>query len=87
MGIEIRFELTAATAVFVGWMVFYSMVIGLMWFGITAHSESSRCVATYEKYIEEANWACGVEMGGGQKVYLNFTNPTAPSPAATLPPV
>jgi hypothetical protein len=35
------------------WILFYGVVLGLMWFGLTARVESDRCVSVYNQYIAE----------------------------------
>ena len=58
----------------VSWLLFYGMIAGLVWFGITARSESDRCMATYERYIKEVDEKCTIRLNGSRSEY-NLTFP------------
>lgn len=58
--------LVAAILVATGWMLFYSMIGGLIWFGQTAASQTQKCVDTYKQYIEEVDKKCTIKFGEAQ---------------------
>ena len=53
----------------VSWLLFYGMVAGLIWFGITAKSESDRCIATYQEYIHEVQDKCTINLNKTGQLY------------------
>lgn len=70
-------SLLVAVMIATGWILFYGMIGGLVWFGKTASDESNKCVAFYLNYTKTVEDKCTIRFNSttttNQQLNINGT--------------